>query len=46
MNKIVDKVTSAGKTKSKKKEDETNKRQVIYIPPEIREQIFDELRLF
>ena len=30
-NKIADKITSLGKTKSKKKEDETNKRQEIYI---------------
>ena len=30
-NKIADKITSPGKTKSKEKEDE---RQEIYIPPE------------
>ena len=30
-NKIADKITSAGKTKSKEKEDE---RQEIYMPPE------------
>ena len=30
-NKILDKITSVGKTKSKEKED---KRQKIYIPPE------------
>ena len=29
---IVDKITSVGK--GKEKEDETNKRQEIYIPPE------------
>ena len=34
-NKIADKTTSVGKTKSKEKEGETNKRQ-IYIPPEKR----------
>ena len=35
-NTIADKITSADKTKSKgnEKEDETNKRQEIYIPPE------------
>ena len=44
--KIADKVTSVGKTKMKKKEDETNKRQEIYIPPEKRQQIIDDLRSF
>ena len=43
-NKIADKITSVGKTKSK--EDETNKRQKIYVPPEKRQQIIDDLRLF
>ena len=42
-NKIADKITSLGKTKSKEKEDE---RQEIYIPPEKRQQIIDDLRLF
>ena len=42
-NKLVDKITSVGKTKSKEKEDE---RQEIYIPPEKRQQIIDDLRLF
>ena len=42
-NKIADKITSLGKTKSKEKEDE---RQEIYISPEKRQQIIDELRLF
>ena len=32
--KTADKINSVGKTKSKEKEDETNKRQEIYIPPE------------
>ena len=45
-NKIADKITSVGKTKSKEKEDETNKKQEIYIPPEKRQQIIDDLRLF
>ena len=31
-NKMADKITSVGKTKSKDKKDETNKRQEIYIP--------------
>ena len=43
VNKIADKITSLGKTKSKEKEDE---RQKIYIPPEKRQQIIDDLRLF
>ena len=38
-NKIADKITSLGKTKSKEKEDE---RQQIYIPPEKRQQIIDD----
>ena len=42
-NKIADKITSVGKTKSKEKEDE---RQKIDIPPEKRQQIIDDLRLF
>ena len=42
-NKIADKITSLGKIKSKEKEDE---RQEIYIPPEKRQQIIDDLRLF
>ena len=45
-NKIVDKITSVGRTKSKEKEDETNTRQEIYIPPEKRQQIIDDLKLF
>ena len=39
-NKIADKITSLGKTKSKEKEDE---RQEIYVLPEKR---LDDLRLF
>ena len=42
-NKLVDKITSLSKTISKEKEDE---RQEIYIPPEKRQQIIDDLRLF
>ena len=40
--KIADKITSVGKTKSKEKE---NERQEIYIPPEKRQRIIDDLRL-
>ena len=43
INKIDDKIITLGKTKSKEKEDE---RQEIYIPPEKRQQIIDDLRLF
>ena len=42
-NKIADKITLLGKTKSKEKEDEW---QEIYTPPEKRRQIIDDLRLF
>ena len=42
-NKIADKITSIGKLKEKEK---TNKAEEIYIPPEKRKQIIDELRLF
>ena len=42
-NKIADKITSLGKTKNKEKEYE---RQEIYIPPEKRRRIIDDLRLF
>ena len=40
-NKIADKITLVGKPKEK-----TNKTEEIYIPPEKRQQIIDELRLF
>ena len=45
-NKIAHKIISVGKTKSREKEDEINKRQKIYTPPEKRQQIIDDLRLF
>ena len=45
-NKITDKITSAGKTKSKEKEDERNKTEEIYVSPEKGQQIIDDLRLF
>ena len=41
-NKIADKITSVGKTRSK----EEDERQEIHIPPEKRQQIIDDLRLF
>ena len=40
-NKIADKITSIGKSKEKPKETEE-----IYIPPEKRQQIIDDLRSF
>ena len=40
-NKIANKITSIGKTKEK-----TNKTEEIYILPEKRQQIIDELKLF
>ena len=47
-NKIADKITSVGKSKNKEKEkkDETNEVEKIYILPEKRQQIIDDLRLF
>ena len=47
-NKIANKITSVVKTKNKEKEkkDETNETEEIYIPPEKRQQIIDDLRLF
>ena len=42
-NKIADEITSIGKLKEKEK---TKKIEEIYIPPEKRQQIFDDLRLF
>ena len=42
-DKIADKITSLGKTKSKEREDEI---QEIYIPQEKRRQIIDDMRLF
>ena len=40
-NKIADKITSVGKSKEK-----TNKTEEIYILPEKRQQIIEDLRLF
>ena len=42
-NKIMDKITSTGKSKEKEKR---NKAEEINIPPEKRRQIIDDLRLF
>ena len=42
-NKIADKITSIGKLKGK---EQTNKPEEIYIPPEKRQQIIDDLKLF
>ena len=42
-NKIADKIISIGKTKEK---ENTNKPEEIYIPPEKRQQIIDDLKLF
>ena len=42
-NKTADKITSLGKTKNKDKKKEE---QEIYIPPEKRQQVIDDLRCF
>ena len=42
-NKMADKITLIGKTKEKEK---INKPEEIYIPPEKRQQIIDDLKLF
>ena len=42
-NKIVDKITSVGKPKEKEKAKDLEE---IYISPEKRQQIIDDLRLF
>ena len=44
-NKIADKITSLGETKSKEKEKE-DERQKIYIPPQKRQDIIDDLMIF
>ena len=41
-DKIADKITSTGKPKEK----ETKQTEEIYIPPEKRQQIINDLRLF
>ena len=42
----TDKITSAGKPITKQKKDKINEIEEIYIPPEKRQQIIDDLRLF
>ena len=45
-NKIADKITSIGKSKEKEKTKETKEIEEINIPPEKRQEIIDDLRLF
>ena len=45
-NKIADKITSIGKSKEKSKEKPKEKPEGIYIPPEKRQKIIDDLKLF
>ena len=48
-NKVDDKITSVGKSKSTQKKDEMhemNETKEIYIPPEKRQQIINDLTLF
>ena len=45
-NKIADKLTLLGKTENNEKENEINEPEEITIPPEKRQQIIDELKLF
>ena len=49
-NKIGDKITSLAKSKNKQKErekkDKTNEVEEVYIVPELRQQIIDDLKLF
>ena len=45
-NKVAHKITSIGKPKEKEKIKETKEIEEIYIPPEKRQQIIDDLRLF
>ena len=44
-NEIADKISSIGKSKEKAKE-KPKETEEIYIPPENRQQIIDDLRLF
>ena len=45
-NKIADKITALEKSKNKEQEIEANEVEEIYIPPEKRQQIIDNVRLF
>ena len=44
-NNVADKISSIGKSKEKENE-KTNKPEEIYTPPEKRQQIIDDLKLF
>ena len=43
---MADKITTAGETKYKEKEDETNKIQEIYIPPEKKTANYLRFKIF
>ena len=45
-NKIANKITSVGKSNNEERKDETNEIEEIYIPPEKRQHVIDDLRLF
>ena len=46
-NKLADKITSISKSKQKEKRNKgTNKPEEIYIPPDKKQQIIDDLKLF
>ena len=45
-NKVAHKITSLAKSKNKGKETEINVTEEIIIPPEKRQQIIDDLRMF
>ena len=45
-NKTADKITSLGKSKNKEKDNETNEEEEIIVPPEKRQQIINDVRLF
>ena len=45
-SKIADKINSLGESKNREKENKTNKAEEIYIPPEKKQQIIDDLKLF
>ena len=43
---MADKITSIGKSQEKEKTNEAKETDKIYIPPEKRQEIIDDLRLF
>ena len=45
-NEIADEITLLGKSTNKEKENETNEEEENIIPPEKRQQIINDLRLF